>query len=330
MTRSLRRSSRGLTSRTSGEASRAEIEALRKAQAEEGSDGPLDFMVPLEILVPSDLENDAVVDDFNGSLLDICAARNNNVELTLETKANKKGFFEYLRKSLPRKIADRVEWKTNDGGEVEVRDIIALSWIPLAVIQLPSGISLPPATIYHKKGDCAKKFDELMSNEDVSKVTGDDYTHELHNTGVHSALVMVGQLPELYDKIYRDFPEAYNDSGGKFGKISIVKMAKDMRTKPTTPFTDEPVDYSYPDGLIMPLVYGLKALMEIDEKGPVRWKENRIKFLGDCLPTIVKKYRVVLDAFNFNPQKIAKHDGSYELVLDAFETELIKRKAAAA
>jgi hypothetical protein len=27
-------------------------------------------------------------------------------------------------------------------------------------------------------------------------------------------------------------------------------MAKDMWIKPTAPFTDEPVDYSYPDGLL--------------------------------------------------------------------------------
>jgi hypothetical protein len=147
---------------------------------------------------------------------------------------------------------------------------------------------------------------------------------------VQSALVMAGQLPELYDKIYRDFPDSYNDSEGKFGRISIVKMAKDLRTKPTTYFTDEPVDYSYPDGLIMPLVYGLKALMEKNEKGHVRWKEDPVRFLDDCLPAIVKKYRVILDAFRFDPQKIGKNEGSYDLVHDAFETELLKRKAAAA
>jgi len=80
-----------------------------------------------EVLVPADIENDEVVDEFNSSLLDICAARNNNVELTLETKANKKGFYEYLRKSLQPAIANRVEWKTNDGGEIKVRDLIALA-----------------------------------------------------------------------------------------------------------------------------------------------------------------------------------------------------------
>lgn len=307
---------------------RPAIEAMRKSQAEDGEKGPLDFLVPIEILVPADLEDDDVVAEFNSSLLDICAARNNNVELTLETKANKKGFYEYLRKSLPKKIADRVEWKSNDGGDVKVRDVIALAWIPLSVIDLPVDIKIPPQNIYRNKGGCAQEFDKLMSDGAVSKVTDGDYTHELHNTAVHSALVVAGQIPALYDKIYREFPYAINDNGGRFGNVNGVKRADKMRTKPTSHFLDEEVNYSYPDGLIFPLVYGLKALMEKDDKGHVQWKEDPSKFIDDCLLSIVKKYRVVLDAFRFDPQKIGKNEGSYELVVDAVETELLKRKAA--
>jgi hypothetical protein len=312
------------------EENRDAIELLRKAQREEGEDGPLDFLVPIEVLVPSDVETAAVVDEFNSSLLDICAARNNNVELTLETKANKKGFYEELRKALPPEIAERIEWKANDGNDVKVRDLIALAWIPLSVIELPVDIKIPPQNIYRNKGGCAQEFDKLMSDEQVSKATDGDYTHTLHNKAVRSALIVAGQLPALYDKIYRDFPFAYNKNDGRFGKIDIVKLAKDMRTKPTTHFTDQEVEYSYPDGLIMPLVYGLKGLMEVDARGNVRWKEDPVVFLDDCLEAIVKKYRVVLDAYKFDPQKIGKHEGSYELVIDAVETELLKRRARAA
>jgi hypothetical protein len=306
------------------------IEALRKQPVEDGGEGPLDFLVPLEILVPSDVEDEDTVAEFNSSLLDICAARNNNVELTLETKANKKGFYEYLRKSLPQDISDRVEWKTNDGGDIKVRDLIALSWIPLSVIDLPVDIHIPPQNIYRNKGACAQEFDKLMSDPAVSTESEGDYTHELKHSGVHSAMMLAGQLPVLYDKIYRDFPEAYNRNDGKFGRISIVKLAEEMRTKPTSHFTETKVRYSYPDGLIMPLVYGLRALMQVDEKGLVSWREDPAKFLDECLDSIVKKYRVVLDAFRFDPQKIGKNEGSYELVLDAFETEILKRNAASA
>ena len=62
-----------------------------------------------------------------------------------------------------------------------------------------------------------------------------------------------------------------------------------MRSKPTTHFTEEEVTHSYPDGLIMPLVYGLKALMEKDEKGHVRWKSDPVHFLDEHLEAIVEE-----------------------------------------
>lgn len=309
-------------------ANRTEIEELKRLAGEESGSGPLDFLVPVEVLVPADTANSDAVDEFNSSLLDICAARNNNVELTLETKANKKGFYEYLRKSLPPSIASRVEWKTNDGGEIKVRDLIALAWIPLSVIDLPVDFKIPPQNLYRNKGELAKHFDTLMSDERVSSVSNGDYTHELHNTAVHSALVIAGELPDIYDKIYRDFPAAYNgDRDGRFGGLSVVKMADRMRVKPRAHFTDVEVDYAYPDGLILPLVYGLKALMAKEANGHVCWKEDPFHFLDEHLESIVKKYRVILDAFRADPQKVGKNEGSYDLVLDAFETEVLKRQA---
>ncbi|HVT26085.1 MAG TPA: hypothetical protein VHD95_15775 [Rhizomicrobium sp.] len=306
------------------------IEKLKKEQSEDAEqEAPLDFLVPIEILVPSDVENEEIVEEFSSSLLEICAARNNNVELRLETKANQKGFYEQLRKSLPKEMASRVEWKTNDGGEIKVRDLIALAWIPLSVIDLPeplSHIHVVPQNIYRNKGECVKLFDEVMSHESVSKPTGGEYTHELHNPAVASALKLAGELPKLYDKIYRDFPTAYNgERDGRFGGLSVVKMARNMRSKPLTHFTQEDVEYAYPDGLIMPLVYGLRTLMITDAMGLVHWSEDPEDFLDMHLDAIVKKYRVILDAFRADPQKVGKNEGSYDLVVDAFETELLKR-----
>lgn len=319
------------------EENRAAVDTLRRMPPEESDGvGPLDFLIPLEILVPSDVEDPEVVQDFNRSLLDICAARNNNVELRLETKANQKGYYGALSDSLPDEIVERVEWKTNDGGDIKVRDLIALAWIPLSVLDLPKDeedrpLEAPiPQNIYRNKGECVKLFDRLMSSPAVSKPTNGEYTHELHNEAVRSALRIAGALPELYDRIYQDFPRLYNDGEGKFGRLKIVKMAKDMRSQPVTHFTNKEVEYSYPDGLIMPLVYGLRALMKKARNGHIAWKVDPNSFLEEHGGAIVKKYRVILDAFNFDPQKIGKNEGSYNLVLDAFETELLKMKSAAA
>lgn len=305
--------------------SREEIEALRKIKPDddEYDEDALDFLVPIEVLVPSDLESDESMEAFNSSLLSICSARNNNVQLTVETKSNKKGFYEDLRAALPEDIASRVEWKTNDGGDIKARDLIALAWIPLSTLALDYIPTFPPQNIYRNKGECAKLFDELMSHEDVSEPTDGEYTRKVHNKDIRSALTLAGQLPTLYDKIYTDFPYAYNENSGKFGNISVVKMAANMRSQPATYFTDESVEYSYPDGLIMPLVYGLRALMAVKDDGRVVWSQDPHKFLDHHLSNIVRKYRVILDAYRFDPQKVGKNEGSYDLVLDAYRTELM-------
>ena len=301
----------------------------------------LEFLIPLEILVPSNLDDATIVEEFNSSLLDICAARNNNVQLTLETKANKKGFYEEIRNALPESLANNVEWKTNDGGSIKVRDLIALAWIPLNVLNaescLPINISVSPQNIYRNKGECSKLFDKLMSDKNVSRSIDGNYEHELYNKAVLSAVKVLGDIPSLYDKIYKEFPDAYNKAtNGRFGRSNLVKMymssktndksGKYLRSEPKTKFTKRPVTYRYPDGLIMPLVYGLSALMEVKD-GEIKWVTDPTTFLDKWLIDIAKSYKLVLDMSDFDPQKIGKNETSYEIAVNEFEKALLKQSA---
>ena len=298
----------------------------------------LSFLVPIEVLVPA-APTEEVITEFQSQLLDICAARNNNAELTLETKANQKGFYEAIKLALPKAVADRIEWKTNAaGGDVKVRDIIALSWIPLRLIELPKNVKAPaPQNIYRNKGECAKLFDELMSDASVSKPTN-GAVHELHNAAVLSAIRVLGDLPPLYDKIYAEFPAAYNKVGdfGRMGVVRIYEAAKKsdknrkyLRSQSETHFTEKPVKYSYPDGFIIPLVYGLIALMEV-KAGEVVWKVDPQAFLDQHLSDIARAYRMVLEMAKFDPQKIGKSETSYDFAVGEFEKALLKQGAAAA
>jgi len=312
--------------------------AIHRAAIQEIRD-ELTFVVPIEILVPADQDDDDVVLEFKSSLLEICAARNNNAELTLETKAHQKGFYEEIKKALPPAVRDRIEWKTNmAGGDVKVRDIIALSWIPLSLIALPGKVKPPqPQNIYRNKGECAKLFDDLMDDESVSKPMGGPI-HELHNTAVGSAISVLGDIPDLYDKIYAEFPKAYN-AWGDFGRMKIVriydpakkadKSGKYMRTQPETHFTEQAVKYRYPDGLIMPLVYGLKALMRVED-GHVKWATDPRSFLDKHLKEIAGAYKLVLEMSGYDPQKVGKNETSYKIALSEFEKALLKQQAVAA
>ena len=191
-----------------------------------------DFLVPIELLVPSDAEDERSVQQFEMSVLEICAARNNNAQLTQETKSNKLGFYNEIRDRLAPEIAARVEWKSNEwesseARPIKVRDLLALSWIPLNKANeaglLPMDISVTPQNIYRNKGECSKQFDKLMLNPLVSEPR-DGPIHELANDTVASCFDILADLPKLYDKIYADFQTLTIPTASGLGRALLLRF----------------------------------------------------------------------------------------------------------
>ncbi len=319
------------------EAMRAELEEVKNE---------FNFLVPVELIVPSNTDDVELVQRFEMSVLEICAARNNNAQLTQETKSNKMGLYNEIRDRLDDNIKARVEWKSNEwesneARPIKVRDLLALAWIPLNKANeaglLPIDICVTPQNIYRNKGECSKQFDRLMLHEKISE-RRDGPVREIINETVKSCFDILADLPKLYDKIYADFPDAYNSNGYRFGANPIVKIydpvrraaAKDKNgfvvTQPTTHYLNEKVSYRYPDGLIMPLVYGLKGLMKTSGERVV-WATNPYTFLDQYLGDIAGAYRLVLDMARFDPQKLSKNEASHGFAVGEFEKALIKHSA---
>lgn len=295
----------------------------------------LDFYVPIELLVPRDANDTLCVDTFKRKLLDICAARNNNVQLQITAKSNQRGYFDTLRELMEKEnpeISKRIEWKTNDGGDIKAQDLIALAWIPLQLISEVKDDKgrviepVSPQKLYSAKGSCLKQFEKLMSSPDVTRETSCDYKRELKNTEVCSAFEVAVQIPALYDYIYAKFPECYNQADGKYGRItSVAKMNEGRCAKKVTPFTNKPVDYMNPEGFIVPLVYGLLALMEKTKVGGysrIQWKTDPVPFLEQHLVEIVKYYKGAISMCDYDPQKIGKNAQSYTQAISAFRMAL--------
>ena len=132
----------------------------------------LDALVPVELLVP-DTDSEENIHDFLTSILLICAARNNNVQLRDETLANQDGVFDSLKEILERQmpdVYDEVSWKTNQLGNIDIRFLISLVWIPLGVAlkylndkgTLTSIKPLPGTTAYSSKSEAVKRYRELI------------------------------------------------------------------------------------------------------------------------------------------------------------------------
>lgn len=296
------------------------------------------FKVPVELLVPSSLADEQVVAEFQMALIEVCAARNNNSQLTTEAKANQRGFYDQIRKRLPADISDRVEWKTNEweasgSRPIKVRDLVALSWIPLTALHendllpeatesgTPLNFTVLPQNIYRNKGELSKLFDKLMEHPSVS-APKDGPHHEMHNQSIGSAFDVLATLPELYDYIFVHFGEAYNKATrGKFGKISAVKRPK--RGKALSPFLQRECSAIVPDGFILPVLYGLKALMQVRD-GEVAWALDPHEYIEESLPTLAAAFKMPMEMAGFDPQKVAKSENSYMFMVGEVEKTLLK------
>lgn len=287
-----------------------------------------EIYIPIEVIHPSaDPEG---IQHFEDMLLQINAARNNNAELTQETRANKKGYYEEIRKALDAEIANQVEWKTNDGGRIKVRDIIALSMIPLS--KLGSYKSLQkiknnPTVIFSSKGQCVQFYEDLMAEDGVTQDVKGDII-EIVDPHVLSALQILSDLPALFDLIYEKLPPAYNHAGGKFARIEGVKGGNDHKAKYKTHFYRKPVSYSYGEGYVYPLVVALSALMKV-EGDKVVWVTDPYKFVEKNINTVMRSFYSMISGQQYDPAKVGKEKGcynlAYDLFLSAYKNELLEK-----
>lgn len=306
-----------------------------------------DFDVPVELLVPAGKSTEEV-DAFLMPLLEVCEARNNNSQLPVEAKSNKQGFYDAIKEAMPDSFAARVEWKPNDWDDdsekrpIKVRDLVALAWIPLNLLneegELPRQISVSPQNTYRNKGECSVKFKELMEDDGVT-AQKQGAQRELKHPGVRSAFAILADLPRLYDLIYASFPKAYNGDGKRrFASNPIVKVydpekrkaakanGKDVSgyvtVEPKTPFYRKGVKVNYPEGLIVPLIYGLKGLMVVED-GQVKWTvDDPAAFVERHLSRIADSYQLVMNMARWDPQKISKDPNSYEFAVREFRNAL--------
>lgn len=293
----------------------------------------LDALVPVELLVPGG-NSEGNIHEFLTSILLICAARNNNVQLKDETLANQDGVFDSLKEILEYQmpnVYDKVSWKTNQSGDIDIRFLISLVWIPLGVAlkylndegTLTSVKPLPGTTAYSSKSEAVKRYRELIKNKAIShKVTGGDKnTWVVDNSYIKSALEMVPTVLKIYDYVYENFQDAYNKNDGKFGRIEAVKNESKQRRNFITPFgrknIEGPEKMVPPAGYMMPVVYGLRELVKVDEESKtLSWAVDPMKFFGELpnLSKIVGSFMGNMRDVGFDPQRVGKGDSPYSQV----------------
>lgn len=292
------------------------VDCLQKKREER--DPAVNFFVPVEIIVPTASDEPEQLQTFFDNLVDICQARNKNQSLKEEALDNKEGLYDFIKDCvLPAEVSNRIIWKTNDEGDIPSTDIIAFTW---AFLQKFDG-SISLTQIYSSKGACVKAFGALLKK----KVNGEYlYVDQTPDAKLHikdkkllSALRLLSVFPQIYDNVYKKFPDSYNNAGGSFGRISGVKKKKVGQKNGAfvTKFYGEECDYMYPDGFIVPLICGtISALVMENEQGEYVWKTDPVCFMDSHLDDLLKVYKGLIDMAKWNPQSVGKSSSTYSTI----------------
>lgn len=273
------------------------------------------FSIPVEIVFPNG-ENGSDI-EFYDNISEICAARNNNVQLKETAKGNKVGFYDYLKEVLTFEFD--IVWKTGESGKIASEDVISLATLPMMFLRnndlLPSDVkSISKVSVYSQKGKCIEFFNEVLAHESISKE--EKGTYKINDSRLMSALALTKDILYFFDKLYVEFPNLYHKAApGKFGRISIVKMKKSKAPFGTITKASE---YQYPFGYFYPLVTGLTSLMVLNEStNQIQWRINPRSL--DLNKLDLTQYVELIKMVNFDPQKVGKGMAFYNQAEAIFE-----------
>lgn len=292
----------------------------------------LDRFVPVELLLPTS-ESDADQLAFRDALPLIQQARNNNAQLKNQTLADHAGIFEELKKVISPKLRDLIEWKTNDGGVVDVRDLIALAWVVLPELDFDVKDKVgkriaPPAMpqLYSGKAAILNRYVDFMESPDVGRIPpGGKY--ELTNSLVGSALELTQVLPGLYEQVC-ELAEKMFDAASpktKFAALTVVEAAN-KKGQASHKFSRTEAPLAVPDGFIWPVVAGFRALIERSGDGVLTWGTDPVLFLHDHWEDLSGAFFSILESGEFDPQKVGKSKLSYELLYSKIDGIYAKNK----
>ncbi|MDU0968122.1 MAG: hypothetical protein E7A62_08500 [Actinomycetaceae bacterium] len=304
---------------------------LDKLRRQGVSGGTTPTLISVELLTPTmnGTKDGAAEDFFLSNLLEICAARNNNVQLSEETTMNQQGLFEVLRESLPSEVAEEVQWKQNGPGSIAARDVVALAWVALGVIDLPNDedgkaiLPLPGPTLYSRKAQCVSEYARLLRAPDVSCSKPEGYKVTVADSRILQALNMTRDVLWAWDWFYAALPDSYNRAGGKYGRISAVKKAASGRGTPYG-MVDKKCTYDTPAGFLMPLVYSLRSLIEVDDQGCPQWAVANIRqYIIDHTDELVVDLRAQIESLGWRPMDVGKSKASYNSMENKMKTLLL-------
>lgn len=229
-----------------------------------------------------------------GIFQSLAAARNTSVQVQDKSIAELENRFDIIKNALAgEKYIDRVFFKENDSGDIDVADLLAI--LNMFNIDRYKGMTSFPTNSY-----CAKK-------KCIDLYIDDHKTYA--ETAQNPYVKMVSLMPDifkLYDTIETGMNRYYRQKNpsGRYGATKGVQTPRQGQ-KFYSKFGEKEMEVASPNGFIYPILGAFRALVE-ERNGIYVWKKNPFAVLEKVGADLVESTVSMSCSLGNNPQSVGK------------------------
>lgn len=224
----------------------------------------------------------------------LAAARNTSVQVQDKSIAELEKRFNIIKESLKdQPYMDRIYFKENDSGEIDVADILSILMM-FNIDRFPDRDSFPTIS-YSGKKRCIDLY--IQDHKDFGESPQNPY--------VKMKNIMV-DIFKLYDTIEVNLNNYYRvkNPNGRYGATKGVIVPR-QGIELTSKFLCEPMDVQSPNGFIYPILGAFRALV-IEKNNVYMWKTNPFMIVDRVGPELVESAVSMSRSLGNNPQSTGK------------------------
>ena len=229
-----------------------------------------------------------------GIFQSLAAARNTSVQVQDKSIAELENRFDMIKTALKdQPYMDRVFFKENDSGEIDVADLLSLLMM-FNIDRFPDRENFPTISYSFKKR-CIDLY--IQDHKTLGESAQNPYMKMRR---------IMPDILSLYDTIERNMNSYYRvkNSGGRYGATKGVVVPK-QGVELTSKFLCKPLDVQSPNGFIYPILGAFRALV-VEKDGCYTWKKNPFVILESVGPELVESTVSMSRSLGNNPQSTGK------------------------
>lgn len=241
---------------------------------------------------------------------DLAEARNNSVAVNVKSLEELKNTFGSLKDIFSHHTIQgnhydqRIEFRQNqmrgESNSIDIREVIGILNMFNQELYPIRNLDLIPIQSFSGREVCLRRFLQMGEPDG----TDEAICREKREQVIAHMRPIIPEILELWDYIECHFTEGTSAIAKRYGAKSYSNY--DAKRRPNALFSDAPLKYTIPRGILYPVVGSFRALVRVREDGTYRWAVPPLQAWKDLNGTIAEYVMASSSELGNNPTAIGK------------------------